>query len=371
MATLVEAIEERLKAGGWFLVRESKHKIYRHPNGATHVVPRRISDTAKWRRSKPFAEIEAKEQDPLASGRNTRIIPQEPTMAEPVAAPVPVPTPCVPQAKKVKRWFETISRRRMDAGKTRADLATVLQWTTTQVKKLERGEYTPTTSELSEVLTFLNVTDMEAEFGMVVPTRPDADGGLPKIPTKLPAPAPEPEPVRPPWSTAVDVGSTDESSFPLNTNTLAAWLERHPFPNPSTPGHRQSLGQLLDEVRISLKDTVDVFCKKLGITSGIFYSMKAGRPVSWEQCNSAITALSRLIRPMAPSATTLAPPTPTPGVPEFQPSPVGAVSVAPRAEVLAKAEKILRNHRLTDQEVQQLVDLLQTEAVKLLLGDMA
>ena len=303
----------------------------------------------------------------MASGRNARIIPQEAPVPEPTPAPQVQAEPCsTPTVKKERPGFEMISRQRQALGKGRGDFASAMQWTTTQIKKLERGEYIPLREELADILTFLAIDPEDDVFIKAMKVRPDSEGGITKLPPKV-APAPPSVPEVTAVISKVPLLAVAEDTLPAEAADMSAWLHKHPFPNPATAEHRKALGKLLDDTRLQVGDTVEAFCKKLGITSGIFYSLKAGRTVSWEQCNAAITALDKILLAVAgdkahsPEPPPIATPAPEPTVPD---------ATSPRAETLAKAEKILKNPRLTDQEVQQLVALMQTEAVKLLLGDM-
>ena len=262
-----------------------------------------------------------------------------------------------PSPRKPKTWFEILSRIRIDLGVGRGELADKLGWPTSQVKRMERGEYTLTQSEWGQLQGLLPESDCRA-LGDTVPTRPDPEPVAPPPVDAETQVQPAPEPLIDPWG-----------GWPFPK-----------FPNPSTSEHRKCLGTVLEQGRQILGETGDVFAASLGISTGVFYGLRSGGSVSWEKCNKARSAFkARVLRGDfngRPWPASLGAP-PEPSVPPQRVLPVSSVSrtvrppavLGTREELCARATKLISNPRLTEAEAQQLVSTLQESALGILLGE--
>ena len=240
MSSLTTDLENRLKQGGWKLIRVGKHRTWEHPNGAVHSVSTTLRDIGVDRK-RAMREIAHKEVDPTRCSRVPHVTIQEPTM--PVFIP-PSPrlpalditstlTPQRPTADAkwnlcMKRWREHCRIKRHDLAASMAPFV----WSASVVKSVELGCLTLTKEEFTH---WVRVTRAEEYMKDVVV--PFADGAdHPAVAARMPRPKPsapiKPEartsatpspasPPEPPKSPEVPVSAAPSSSFSAERMALA------------------------------------------------------------------------------------------------------------------------------------------------------
>ncbi len=149
MASLTTELENRLKEGGWSKIRQGRHNIWQHPNGAIHTISTTMRDVGVDRK-RAFREIAHKEVDPQRCSRVPRIIIQEPTMP---SHPLPT-TPVLPAVSAIletsgptkptenDKWYVCMRRWREHRRIKRHELAKGMVpflWTSATVKAVEVG----------------------------------------------------------------------------------------------------------------------------------------------------------------------------------------------------------------------------------------
>lgn len=337
MGSLVFDVVERLKAGGWEEIRASKHRIFRHPNGATHCLPHRLSDRESWRRIKQFKEIEQKEADPSASGRDPKICdvtpketpdmlhPTPPTRPAPTAPPPPpaaVGIPSTVSASKPREtsWFKWAERVRADRRIGRADLATTLHWTTSALKRFERGEYTPTPGEVAA------------------------------------------------WARAVDI-DVPENYIPTREGEPATiTLTKKPVPalkveNDPTPWDAKAFGKWLKDQRAKYKIRAEDLTEALEIPMSTYYRMERGVGRSRNGADVVRKGVEEFIaRLKAPK-----PSAPVEG-PAESPKAISA-GEPDKDRVIQRITKLLSNPRLTPEEVSRIGHGVEDAVIRVLLGE--
>ena len=183
MGSLQRDVEDRLISGGWSLVRNSKHRVWRHPNGATFCTSTTRRDLG-CDRERSFKEIAKKEEDPRYASRIPIVIIQEPSMPTAPTTPpaetiAPILTPAG-GAKALTHEFKTywgwmLAMRELRRIK-RADLAAKMRpwrWSSSTVKALETGRMTLTEGELTLWRVIMQPSDQWGHI--VIPTVPDDD----------------------------------------------------------------------------------------------------------------------------------------------------------------------------------------------------
>ena len=184
--TLYNDIVDRLKEGGWEpLDRGGRHPVWKHPNGAQQVVPMTVVDT-RTRRANYMSTIRRKELNPnlkeaLVPTVCLSAVPSPKLSIKPIQIPVHKFNG-MPTIEPNTVWYTWMREMREYTRATRQTIAEELggQWSTSLVKKMERGEHLPTPYDLKVWAGIMNV-----EVSMLegfVPTR--------KNPAHVPEPAP-------------------------------------------------------------------------------------------------------------------------------------------------------------------------------------
>ena len=158
-------LRERLLQGGWTLDRESKHRIYKHPNGATFPLPRNVSN--KGRELVNYMQ-QIKQREGKQVDANAVVTPQ---VAQ-VLGNTPV-TVNHPRSKIVLTWYDWIKDCRKTGKFTQQEMEAYFSLRQGLWCHIEQGKRRLSQQEYEMFLDYFH--DCPLPEGLIIPIASEAD----------------------------------------------------------------------------------------------------------------------------------------------------------------------------------------------------